>query len=340
MLLRHKLYCNYTGVEIGVLDLSMSAGHIPYLSHWNDMVCHHALFSLTQRELWTFLTNEWNRLSKDIVNEQASDSETLSLRIGFVALLHSMGSIRRDRGSVGLPSTEIVQSNLAKALDLVVWQNFLDSRRFSFPELHISTLNDNANLQTIQDYLQACEARREEYEKGIDEAQELERSKIAEKAILAVRNNMYKPTSRKLLWTYCKGYLGGKWAADAAGWMRSIFLAGTSSITDWDFDEIELMEEIIFSNIPAGTSIRFAIRERVNELKAQWHDHYDAFTLEEDTISMVEELKQELAEEPEPQEKNYPNKAAFFVARAKWQLAHPVNYTQPHAATEAARSKL
>lgn len=340
--LRHTLHCNYTGVALGVLDLTMTAGHVPYMSHWNEMVCHHALFSLGQYHLCKHMTREWERLSFLIANEEATEHETLNLQIGFVALLHSLESISRDRGVIGLPSILTVQTNLKSLIGLCYWQNYLASKKFSFPELHISKLNDNAALESIKDYLRCCWEQKERYEKNIDDVMELERSKVAQRAILAIRENWIKPAGKKLLWQYCLGYLQGQWAADAQGWMRTLFLGTSNNAINFDYDEIELMEDIIFSNVPGDNAVvNHSVRERINQIKQDWKNHYDAFQIEENEQEFIEGLKIEQAATPEPLLSEFPNKVMYLVARAKWQLANPpATIAVQNKAIQEARERL
>lgn len=319
----HVLHCNYTGVALGKLDLTLTAGHAPYMSHWNDMICHHPLFSLSAYQLVAHMEKEWERLAQAIADEVITERETLNLQVGFVALLHTLKSIRQDRGSVGIPDLLTVQTNLESLVALNKWYYILNSQKFAFPLLHISKLNDNATHDNIRDYLKICWQAKEDYNKGLNEAQELERSRIAEKALLAIRDSWMKPTGKKLLWQYCKGYLTGKWAVDRDNWMRSIFLSSSATITDWEMADIDLLEEIIFSEIPTGDSISFAIRERINQIRDTWKLHYDAFEIEESTQEFIDQLGTEHKDEPMPLEKDFKSKALFYVAKAKWELANP-----------------
>ncbi len=335
--LRHILRCNRTGVSLGSLDLSVTAGHLPYMSHWNEMICYHQLFSLTPYKLVDFMNREWQRLAQAITDEQASDREEELLCIGFTALLHNLNSIRQDRNCIGLPTISIVQSNLESLMGLSTWYNTLASKRFQFPELHISKLNDNASLQHIYAYLSACWDAKAAWEAGLDDQQEQERARVAERAVIAIRNGFYKPVSKKLLWTYVKAQLPAMWKGDE--WLGTIFLGSTP--TDWDWDELELFEEILQSALPVGQSvISHAVRERIDEIKAAWQDYYATFTIEEDGQEFISALTEELSDTQEPQLADFKSKAEFFVARAKWQLAHPTSYTRTtNTITEEARKK-
>lgn len=336
------LICTRTGVALGKLDLTISAGHMPYLSHWKEQICYHPFFSISQYKLCNYLRDEWNRLAKNIADEQISEREALNLRVGFVALLHSLGSIKQDNDTKLLPTLAIVQANLESLVALCFWQYYLESKRFSFPFLHISHLNKNTDLAHIKDYLNACWERKREYEEDISELQEQEKAKVAERALHAIRDSWMKPVGKKLLWQWVKGNLDKKWAPDAEGWLGTLFLGGTQTILDWDLDEIDLMEEIIISSCPIGNSVMFAVRERIAQIRKVWHDHYDTFTIEEDGLATIEAIKEELGAAPEPQLSDFNgNKAAFFVARAKWQLANPTIIAKPlKPAIISAQSKL
>lgn len=337
----HPLNCSITGVPLGHLDLKVSGGHIPYLSHWNEAICRHPFFSMEQSRLLSFMRDEWNRLAKEITDETITDLEAQNLRVGFVAILHSLGSIKQDQGVVCFPEISTVQSNLESLIALAYWQNYLDSKRFSFPYLHISRLNNNSDLAAIGDYLDACWEKKREYDAGISEIQERERARITEKAILAIRNSFNKPVSKKLLWKWVKDHLPKKWHPDAEGWLATIFLGSVATSLEFEIEDIELMEEIIVSSCPIGNGIMFAVRERIEEIKKGFRDHYDTFTLLEDELSFIEEVKATQEDVPEPKESDFKTKALFYVARAKWQLAHPQGLPQNvNQAIESARQKL
>jgi hypothetical protein len=320
----YPLNCIRTGVPLGTLNLTISGGHVPYLSHWNEQICYHPYFSMEQGKLISMIRDEWNRLAKAITDEHITDNEATNLRVGFVAVLHSLGSIKQDRGIIAIPTLGTVQSNLESLIALAYWQNYLDSKRFAFPFLHISKLNDNADLASIGDYLDDCWDKKKEYESGMSEVQEKEKARIAEKAILAIRNTFLKPPSKKLLWQWVRANLPAKWQPDAEGWLGTIFLGNIASSLEFELDEIDLMEEIIVSSCPVGNSVMYAVRERIEEIRKGYKEHYDTFVIEETGLEFIEGIKTEHQKSPEPKEKDFTSRAQFFVARAKWQLANPI----------------
>ena len=318
----YPIKCNRTGVVLGRLDLTVSAGHMPYLSHWKEQICYHPLFSMQQHKLCEFMRNEWNRLSGKIEEEEITEKEARILQVGFVALLHSLGSIRQDDDIAVLPSLTVVQNNFHSLLMLNYWQSFLAIKSFKFPELHICRINRNTALESIKDYIDACFQRKKDWEKGRDELAEQDRVRTAEQAILAIRSGIKKPVSKRILWQWVKGNLDTRWAPDAQGWMSTLFLGNAAAILDFDLDEIDLMEEIIVSCCPAGTGVMFAVRERIEAIRKTWKDHYDTFTIEEEGLEAIEEIKKEVGTNPEPKPEDFPKKALYFVAKAKWDLAN------------------
>ena len=335
------LFCQRTGVELGTLNLIQSAGHVAQLSQWNENIVIHPFFSWDQFRLTTFMRDEWNRLAKEIDNETISETNERNLRVGFVALLYSLGSIQRDQGCISFPDISTVQSNLESLCSLASWQNYLDSKRFSFPDLHISRINNNADLKDIGDYLSACWDRRKDYENGLTDIIEQERIKSAEKVIVAIRNSFMGIPNKKLLWTWVTAHLDKKWEPDAAGWMRTLFVGTVSQSLIFDIEEINLLEEIIVSCCPIGNSVMFSVRERIESIRVEHNKHYDTFTIEEDSIELIQSITDSHAGTEEPVEKDFKNKALYFVAKAKWQLANPVGQTaRVRQDIESARDKL
>src|SRR5205814_8301064 len=102
------------------------------------------------------------------------------------------------------------------------WQYKRESKRFTFPFLHISNINSNSTLTNIKDYLSACWEKKKEYEDGLSDVQEQERTRVAEKALLAIRDSWMKPVGKKLLWQWAKGNLDTKWQPDPECWLGTL----------------------------------------------------------------------------------------------------------------------
>lgn len=336
--LLYNLKCAHSGLQIGQLEYEVVAGHMPYLSHWNGLVALHPVFSLPEVKLLAFARSEWNRLAKASEDKETSETEENLLRVCFLAVLHSLGSIHQEEAS--LPTIELVQNNMAKLFPLAYWKYYLNSKRFNFPDFKINRLNANNRFENINHYLDACYAIKEAYEAGLSDVIEKEKVDAADRALRALRDSWIVPVGNRKLWRWVRAHLSAKYEADATGWMSTLFLGNESTILDFDRDEIELMSEIIVSECPGGTAILKAVRDRLDKIMQVHTDNKEAFTVDfteylPDPIidAMQSEAKQAPAKAP--QRKDFATTASFIRANALFYLQTRAR-EQRAAGTEAA----
>jgi hypothetical protein len=315
--LKHQLVCRYSGLQIGTLEYAVVAGHAPYLSHWNDMIACHPIFSLDRHRLLAFSRSEWNRLAKRSEDGETSEGENNLLRVCFLAMLHSLGSIHQEVPC--LPPMHLVQTHMQRLFILSYWHHFLDSKRFHFPEFKINRFNANDRFENIGHYLDACFSRKEDYENGVNEAIEEEKVRSAERALHALRDGWITPVGNKKLWQWILAHMPPKHHADASSWMPAIFLASDRKALDFEVEQIDLLEEIMLAECPPGTGIMKAARERIEYIRRLVKDNKEAFDV--DFTEFEEGTDTEIkAPTPEPMQKDFPTKAAFFKAHAQWYL--------------------
>jgi hypothetical protein len=317
--LSYRIHCKYSGVQIATLEYATVAGHMPYLSHWDNMTALHPVFSLSTSKLLAFSRAEWNRLARAAVNDETTDAETTMLQVCYLAVLHSLGSIKQEASA--LPPLYVVQSTINTLFDLAYWHHNLASQRFKFPEYKLNSLNANTKFESIRYYLDACIDVRADYEAGVSDLVEKEKIRIAEATLISLRNSWIVPTSNKQLWNWVHANLPERYKGDI--WMQAIFCGTEKTVLSYDKDEIELMTEIIEGECPAGSGIMHAVRVRLEAITAMWTEHKEAFTVdfteylpadETDTI-----LMQAFPQQP-PQEKDFLSKVAYIKARAKYYL--------------------
>ena len=320
MFLEHEIYCRYSGAYIGKLTYETVAGHMPYLSHWKEAQAMHPAFSMPTGKLLAYARGEYNRLMKLSEDGEATARQNQILQVCWLAVFHSLGSVKQE--AVALPSIQTVQSTLQKLFALAYWRYKLDSKRFAFPEFKINRANANTRFENAGHYLDACWDIKRDYESKIEELDEAEKAKAAEAALRALRNSWIVPVSKKALWAWVRAHLPAEHAADAQGWMSTIFLGSDRTVLDFDLDEVEMMEHIILGNCPAGTGVLTAVRTRIDEIKKVHTDRREAFTI--DLTVFDEEITKATGTKdaplPEPQLKDYPNKVAWIKARAAWFL--------------------
>lgn len=318
LIIRQPIFCQYSGIRIGVLEFLTTAGTLPYLTSWNDTVCHHPVFAMQYSRLLKFAKDEWQRLAQ---LEEPRETETETLRVAYLAILYGMTTIKQD--CPGIPPWHIVQNTMAGLFNLAGWKFFLESKRFRFPFLHLSKLNDNLNFENIGNYISACFECKSDYETRVQELVEQEKIRSAEAALQTLRDGWIVPTSKKMLWQWIKAHLPEKYSADAQGWLGTIFLGTDSTIREFEKEDIELACEIIESSCPVGTGIMPAVRERLKKISHAWEQHHEAWEIVEDKPSLFVNGAPILTEHPgeEPKETEHATRGKYLQAHARWQLA-------------------
>lgn len=318
MRLSYNIHCRYSGIQIATLEYETCAGHMPYLSHWNEMTAVHPVFSLPAPKLLAFCRGEYDRIAQ--LSDPSPQEEAL-LRVAFLALLHSLESIKQEVAS--LPPWHIVQSQMPRVFVLVYWKHHLQSKRFAFPEFKINQFNNNDRFQNISYYIDACFERKADYEAGVKEADEKAKAKAAEEALRVLRSAWIVPNNKRELWRWVRAHLPQRYQADAEGWMGTLFLGNDSTVIDFDADEVDMMQGIIEGECPAGTPILKAVRDRLDVIRDVINTAKHAFEVDYEQIEMP------AVEEKEPKQADYPSMVAFVQARAKWFLAQQKRKQQP-----------
>jgi hypothetical protein len=284
------------------------------------MVVLHPVFSMDRNRCLAFARSEWNRLAKQAEDHETTPGEDNILRVCFLAVLHSLGSVKQEVPS--LPPLHIVQSNMNRLFALAYWHYYLDSQRFKFPQFKINRLNQNDAFENVNDYLDVCFDIKKEYEEGVNDLIEKEKAIAAERALKKLRDSWITPVSNKALWRWIRAHLPSKYEADAQGWMSTIFLGSERTILDFDKDEIELMAEIIISECPQGTAILHAVRTRLDKIMSVYVDNKEAFTVdfEEYEDASIGAPNSEQVPLVAPKPADFPTKVAYIKANALYYL--------------------
>lgn len=326
MQLSTTLRCRLSGLVVGNVQVITTAGSLPYLKHWDKLVIQHPVFALGEYKLFEFSKKEWNRLAKLAINDEISEAESNILCVAYLATLHTFGSIKQDQSA--LPPLSVVQSTFNKVLALAYWKYYLESPRFKFPQYHICAGNSNVGFENINDYLDLCFECKDSYETRVNEVEEESKVRAAKAAMEALTREWITPVSRKVLWAWVRHYLPERYAADKMGWMNTLFLGGGNAIIEFQEEDIQMLEDIIVGECPAGTGVMKAVRDRIQQVWTIWKAHHETFhiDLEDYAINqgtLVNGVPVDMPEPgPEPTLKDCDgNKTRLIIVSAKWRIA-------------------
>lgn len=194
----------------------------------------------------------------------------------------------------------------------------------------------------------------------------------ANRTAALVTLGMRKQASRQLLWNWLMAAIQAdsaaayaKFAAQDKAYFQEMFLAPKSKWKNYTLDEIDSLEDVLLRFGPLGSVAYKAFREELASMQAHiraqtaaFRIDWSAFTVTHDgamaasavrvtdaagnTKKMQAETEAAaeqatLAASPEPQEADYPRKADWLIARARWALAR---IKVAEADKAAARSKI
>lgn len=339
-LLKHTIYCRLSGVQLGVLEYAAVAGHAPWVASWKESILLHPVFSYTPAKRLAFARSEWQRLGKAVADGVASDAECIMLRVCFLATLHSLDSIQQDMPA--LPPLYIVESYMQRVFQLAAWKHYLNSARFVFPRYKINKANKNSTFEHIADYLEVCEQIKSNYEKGVKDIDEQEKVAAAERALKMLRDVWVNPITNKQLYRWVRDNLPAQFAADAEGWMATLFLGSERIILGFERNAkalkaaIQMMDDIIQSHCPMGTGFLKLVRARLDEIWSIFEDNNEAFTVNFEDYEEDEEEEAEGAAPKAPvvapQRKDFPTLAGYIKANAAHYLTQRAKQVKSSAA--------
>jgi hypothetical protein len=209
-----------------------------------------------------------------------------------------------------------------------MWKYALNSHRFRFPEYHLSANNTNLELDSIDGYLEACFTAKDGYENRINEIEEASKIKAAEAAMIALTREWITPVSRKVLWAWVRHYLPARYDADKQGWLNTLFLGGGNAIVEFQEEDLQMMEDIIVGECPAGTGVMKAVRERIEQIWTIWRAHHETFQIDLEDYAINQGLLVNGVQIAMPEPGQAPtlqdcggNKTKHLIASAKWKIA-------------------
>lgn len=336
----YTLKCRYTGVTVATMQMLMQVGKLPYLTHWNDALVAHPLFALQQHQLLSWTRKQWNYLFRE-TTDRATEVQKEQFCIAFVAILHSLGSVKIE--APALPSFDTVTANMQRLLELAYWQHYLESQRFRFPTLRITTFNHNTALADIGAYFSVCDSARSDWESSKDAKQEEANIEAARRAEKSVRGSHIRAVSKKALWNWFLSSMKvtnskkydlpewKEWREDS----EKLWFGSENQQLSFSLDDVESIEDVFITTCELGSSVSNAFKTELNKIREHIHNHQTLFTIDwttvgksnvarvrEDGTTEAATIVQRIPEQPgpEPQIGAFNSRVDYIRAHAKWKV--------------------
>lgn len=342
----YTIYCSRTGVAIATMDLLQQAGKLPYLANWKEQTAYHPLFSLSQNQLLAWTRKNWNFLFRNTV-DRSTHVQRQQFQIAFVAILHTLGSIKQTVPA--LPDFDTVAVNMQRLLEMAYWYNYLDSRRFKFPTLVINRTNGNSALHDIGVYFDVCDSVRHDWETSKEGKLEDAKLEAARRAEKSVAGSHVKAVSKKMLWNWFLASMSSnnskkyslpewmEWKEDAA----KLWFASESAQLQFSLDDVDTIEEVFITECTLGLTVSHAFTRELSKIRENISNHLKIFQIDwADTIQQsgnvrrvdsvgnliegspsIENTPPVRPEDEAPKQEAFFNRVDYIRAKAKWEVA-------------------
>jgi hypothetical protein len=307
-----KLVCQRTGLTLGSFyPKSTLAGLSPYVKAWKETVSFHPIFAANIYDLLHRAKSNF-QLAKNGRREWPMQQQQLMM----LALLHAADVVIQDFPC--LPSPRITATYLAEVLEVVSWKYEHGSDRLKFPKLHIwkgaAGELEKDPFYPIPVWLRAARECIKDYNDTVRIRVREAKKKAEELAIKQIRRNLYEDISLRRLWSWLTTQIPNSELID--GECERLFFCAEKNIHVWTEQDIQDLEDLFLTHCETGNSVSYEVSRRIEQLKHWLAVYNDTFEI------LLDNPHPELTGTPAPEVRNFPNRAAWLVAKAKWDLAN------------------
>jgi hypothetical protein len=331
-----NLFCSRSGILLGQFIPSIVEARETYVQSFHDTILIHPAYTYNQTKLAQRLhaaLYSAHELEWDI---QEPHKQRIQLLCS--AIMWNLGSIRQERP--GLPSFPIAAGSAARILALAKWYWFISSQRLVFPAYSVSSRHGNLEWQNIRRWLDACFEIKQAWEtKSRKAAQRQELLDATESTQLVIRKQLYKRLDLNKIWNWIKLQCDGEYAPGQLTTWKDLFLNGDMEAHYWTADDVDDLSDAIVNCCDIGNEITSFISDRLACIRACIKDYGEGYTIIDrghssslgladgstpQEVALFAELDKQAdaieALPAKPEQKDYPSKALFWQAEAKWNL--------------------
>lgn len=309
-----NLICSRSGLNLGSFQPAdySSLGTSPFVAQWKKTSFMHPVFNLSFADVVRKATACW------MLEKQGDKRYTMQYKqLIMLALLHSSGCIKQDVPA--LPSPKAVELYFSKLIEIMDWKLEVSTDRLSLPRFHVwkGAANENASdpFVTLDAWIKACEACKEEYETVTRTRKADAKEKARTLAMRSIRASLYQDLSLRRLWNWLEAQVDSMEMSNNAE-LETLFFCTDSNIGAWDLEDIQALEDLFIANCELGNSISHEIQKRISHLRSQREAYSDAFEI------VVGDEFPEWKGLSKPERKDFSSNAEFAVASARWMLAN------------------
>lgn len=332
--IRTPVPCTISGVVLGVLEVTIVEGSIPFVQNFSRQELVHPFFGQSDFNLMKKF-----RESKeffDSIDWQYNESHAHRLAVLMCATMHRLDSLRQE--TPGIPQTSVAMGSASRLYDLANWYLFQTSKRLSLPTYSVSKRNDNEGWTNLKFWLDEVEEIKKSWAKKVRQYELEEEKKAREDSLRQIRSAHTKKINVRGIWDWLRIQLQEHYNQRQLDYWKDLFVYGDMNPEDYLDSDIDDLIEAITEHCDSGNEIMHYVRNRLSAIREFIREFFSGFTLVSSVLPTVAKTPEELEKEaqffsdfdkkvnaltvlpPEPKPESFASRALYLKAAAQHRI--------------------
>jgi hypothetical protein len=182
--LRQPIKCAVSGSVLGILDVQLVEGSLPFIQDFARIEMMHPFFGQTDYHLMKKFKEslDWFHLR----DWDENPHQVSRLQILMSATMHRLGVLKQEFPTV--PSFQVCVGSAHRVYHIANWWLLNTTKRAALPWYSISSKNENTNWETIRWWLDECYNVKNAYESKVRQIEHDEEVKARESAMKEIKS--------------------------------------------------------------------------------------------------------------------------------------------------------
>lgn len=331
--LRQPVNCAISGAVLGVLEVSIVEGNVPFVQNFSDVQLLHPFFGQSDYNL---LRKYDESLKWFAENGWQNDSHHLPrLQIIMSATMHKLGILKQE--SPSRPNYAIVAGCAHRLYKLSRWYLMETSKRAALPTFSVSRRNENMEWENLRYWLDELAEIQERWKTKTQEIEREAELRSRETALKDIMSSHTRKVSLRNVWGWIELQLKLSIRDGRIETWKSLFMTGDLAPEEWLPDDVDDLAEAVAEHCDIGNEIMYFVRNRLQLIREQITEFYGSFTIVRTTadspqFTQVSDKENELLREYDakvalldnlptpPQQKDFGTLVLFLKAQAQYNI--------------------
>lgn len=330
--LRQPVNCAISGAVLGVLEVSIVEGNVPFVQNFSDVQLLHPFFGQSDYNLMRKFDESLRWFAEH--GWQNDPVQILRVQIIMSATMHKLGVLKQE--SPSLPNFAITAGCAHRLYSLAKWYLLETSKRAHLPLFSVARRNSNLEWENFRFWLDEFGEIRERWRSKASEIEREAELRSRETALKDIMSAHTRKVSLKNVWGWIELQLKMSVRDGRLETWKAVFMTGDLAPEDWLPDDVDDLAEAITEHCDIGNEIMYFVHNRLQFIREQITEFYGSFTIVKISADSPQfsqsEKESELMREyddrvqlletlpPPPQQKDFATLVLFLKAQAQYNI--------------------